>query len=52
MKKSKFSESQIGNILKEAEGGVSVEDLSRQDGSAKRTFTNGKRSKVGWASVK
>jgi hypothetical protein len=28
MKKSKFSESQIVNILKEAEVGVSVEELS------------------------
>ena len=28
MKKSKFSESQIVNILKEAEAGVSLEDLS------------------------
>ncbi|MBI1794621.1 MAG: hypothetical protein HYR70_10560 [Chloroflexi bacterium] len=30
MKKSKFSESQIVNILKEAETGVSLEDLIRQ----------------------
>ncbi len=38
MKKSKFSESQIVNILKEAEAGVSVEDLSRQHGFSKATF--------------
>ena len=38
MKKSKFSESQIVNILKEAEAGVSVEDLSRQHGFSKASF--------------
>ena len=38
MKKSKFSESQIVNILKEAETGVSLEDLSRQHGFSKATF--------------
>ena len=38
MKKSKFSESQIGNILKEAEAGVAVEDLGRQHGFSKATF--------------
>jgi putative transposase len=38
MKKSKFSESQIVNILKEAEAGVTVEDLSRQHGLSKATF--------------
>ena len=38
MKKSKFSESQIVNILKEAEAGVLVEDLSRQHGFSKATF--------------
>ena len=38
MKKSKFSESQIVNILKEAEVGVSVEDLSRQHGFSKASF--------------
>ena len=38
MKKSKFSESQIVNILKEAEGGVSLEDLVRQHGFSKTSF--------------
>lgn len=32
MKKAKFSESQIITILKEAEAGVALEDLSRQHG--------------------
>jgi len=38
MKKSKFSESQIVSILKEAEAGVSLEDLIRQHGFSKATF--------------
>ena len=38
MKKSKYSESQIVQILKEAEAGVSVEDLSRQHGFSKTSF--------------
>ena len=38
MKKTKFSESQIVNILKEAEAGVSLEELSRQHGFSKATF--------------
>jgi len=38
MKKSKFSESQIVNILKEAEAGVSFEDLIRQHGFSKASF--------------
>ena len=38
MKKSKFTESQIVNILKEAEVGVSVEELSRQHGFSKTAF--------------
>lgn len=38
MKKSKFSESQIVTILKEAEAGVSLEDLVRQHGFSKASF--------------
>lgn len=50
MKKSKFSESQIVNILKEAEAGVSVEDLSRQYGFSKASFYKWK-AKYGGMSV-
>ena len=38
MKKSKYSESQIVNILKEAETGVSLEELSRQHGFSRASF--------------
>ena len=38
MKKSKFSENQIVSILKEAEAGVSLEDLVRQHGFSKASF--------------
>ena len=38
MKKSKFSESQIVSILKEAEAGVSLEDMIRQHGFSKASF--------------
>jgi putative transposase len=47
MKKSKFSESQIVKILQEAEGGIPVEELSRQHGLARPRFTNGKPSMAG-----
>jgi len=38
MKKSRFSESQIVTILKEAESGVPLDELSRQHGFSKATF--------------
>jgi len=38
MKKSKFSESQIVNILKEAEAGVALEDLIRRHSFSKASF--------------
>ena len=38
MKKSKYTESQIMKILKEAEARVSVEDLMRQHGFSRATF--------------
>ena len=38
MKKSKYSESQIVNILKEAENGVPLEELIRQHGFSKGSF--------------
>ena len=50
MKKSKYSESQIVNILKEAEAGVALEDLIRQHGFSKASFYKWK-SKYGGMSV-
>jgi putative transposase len=37
-RESKYSESQIVNILKEAEVGVTLEDLIRQHGFSKASF--------------
>jgi len=38
MKKSKFSESQIFNMLKQAESGVAVVDMCREHGVSAATF--------------
>ncbi len=49
MKKSKFSESQIVNILKEAEAGVALDELIRQHGFSKATFYKWKAKYSGMA---
>ena len=50
MRKSKFSETQIVAMLKDAESGVPVSDLLRKHGVSKATFFKW-RSKYGGASV-
>ena len=50
MRKSKFSETQIAGILKDAEAGVAVNDLLRTHGISRATFFTW-RSKYGGASV-
>ena len=50
MRKSKFSETQIVGILKDAESGVPVADLLRKVGVSKATFFKW-RSKYGGATV-
>ena len=50
MRKSKFNETQIVGILKDAESGVPVADLLRKHGVSKATFFKW-RSKYGGASV-
>jgi putative transposase len=50
MKKSRFSEQKIVSILKQAEDGMSVQDLCRKHGISNATFYNW-RSKYGGMSV-
>lgn len=38
MKKSKYTESQIFNILKQAESGIKVPDICREHGISQATF--------------
>ena len=50
MKKSRYNESQIINILKEAESGVPVAELCRKHGMSEATFYNW-RAKYGGMDV-
>lgn len=50
MRKSKFSESQVAAVLKEAEAGTAVADVCRQHGISSATFYQW-RSKYGGMSV-
>ena len=50
MRKSKFNESKIVGILKDADSGVAVADLLRKHGVSKSTFFKW-RSKYGGATV-
>ena len=47
MKKSRFSESMILSILKEAEAGMSVSEISRKYGISNGTFYNWKSKYAG-----
>ena len=44
MKKKRFSVEQITTVLKQAEGGASVGDLSRQVGISEQTFYRWKKA--------
>ena len=47
-KKTRFTESQIIAVLKEADAGMKVEDVCRQQGIAMRRITNGNPNTAAW----
>ena len=47
MKRSKFSEAQIGFVLKQAEDGLSVGEVCRKAGISEATFYNWKKKYAG-----
>ena len=50
MRKSRFSETQIVAILKEAESGIAIAEIVRKHGISRATYSNWK-SKYGGATV-
>ncbi len=48
MKRSKFSDSKILPILKQAEKGTPIPELCREHGISNATFTTGGRSMAAW----
>ena len=48
MKKSRFTDSQIMAILKQAEGGVTVAELCREHGISSASFISGARNMAVW----
>ena len=48
MKKARFTETQIVNILKLADSGLNVEEICRQNGISNATYYNWNLSMVAW----
>lgn len=48
MKTSKFTDSQIMAILKQAEAGTPVPELCREHGMSRLLFTNGEPNLAAW----
>lgn len=48
MKKSRFTEAQIRDVLRQAESGLVVPELCREHGISSPTFTNGGPSMAAW----
>ena len=48
MKKSRFSDSQILSILKQAEGGAQVPELCREHGMSSATFYKSRLNSAAW----